>query len=734
MKQGCFVIMICWLANSHLSAQNNPITSDSIESKSILPTITIQEKKNWNEMIFVPEIFNQSIYAGKKISLISVEKINGNTANNVMRQVFAKVPGIHVWESDPSGIQIGVASRGLSPNRSWEFNVRLNGYDIAADPFGYPEAYFNPPLQAVQKIELVRGHGALQYGPQFGGMINYMLKNGDQFEKPLQLESSQTIGGFGQLQTFLSMGGKSKKWNYYNFFHRNSGRGWRKNSYYETETAHSSISYQPTQDFSIRGEFLFSNMLIQQPGGLTDSMFLDNPRESTRSRNWMNIQWMTPALSMNYKINHQLSWNTKIFGLLGDRRSVGFLSPATIYDTIHSLTKTYNLRTLQADQYRNFGMESRMLYESVILQKQFALSYGIRFFNGQTTRNGNGTGTDGKEFDMRLVKPYTQELTFNSSNLSLFIENLFRVNKNLQVIPGLRYEAISGRAEGKNGFLHNGGVPQIIQASRKRNFMLYGIGTNYHLNQKIQLYGNITEAFRPVQFTHLQAPPSTDSIDSKLSDSKGFNADLSWKGKFKNWIQFDISLFYLHYNNRIGIIQDPLKAYRLITNIGKSHSKGIESYSEFNLSNLLKKKPVFTTSIFISYSYTKAVYANDFKESRSRGKMIENAPKHIFRSGIQMGKPNWTITTQFNYVSKAFSDAANTITPSLNGQTGAIPSYFIIDQGCSWKGRLIEGKFGINNLLNTHYFTRRAGGYPGPGILPGDGRNYYCTLTIRIKN
>lgn len=61
--------------------------------------------------------------------------------------------------------------KGLSPNRSWEFNIRQNGYDIAADPFGYPEAYYNPQLQAVQRIEVVRGQGALQYGPQFGGLL-----------------------------------------------------------------------------------------------------------------------------------------------------------------------------------------------------------------------------------------------------------------------------------------------------------------------------------------------------------------------------------------------------------------------------------------------------------------------------------------------------------------------------------------------------------------------------------
>jgi Fe(3+) dicitrate transport protein len=130
-----------------------------------LPDITVVGKNNPNDLQQMPDIVGTSIYAGKKSSLVVVDHVKGNVANNQMRQVLAKIPGIHIWESDPSAIQIGIAARGLSPNRSWEFNVRQNGYDIAADPYGYPEAYYNPQLEAVQRIEIVRGQGSIQYGP-----------------------------------------------------------------------------------------------------------------------------------------------------------------------------------------------------------------------------------------------------------------------------------------------------------------------------------------------------------------------------------------------------------------------------------------------------------------------------------------------------------------------------------------------------------------------------------------
>ncbi|OQA06900.1 MAG: hypothetical protein BWY67_01850 [Bacteroidetes bacterium ADurb.Bin397] len=72
----------------------------------------------------MPEIVGTNIYAGKKNALIVLDNVQGNVVSNNMRQVLSKVAGIHIWESDPSGIQIGIAARGLSPNRSWEFNTR----------------------------------------------------------------------------------------------------------------------------------------------------------------------------------------------------------------------------------------------------------------------------------------------------------------------------------------------------------------------------------------------------------------------------------------------------------------------------------------------------------------------------------------------------------------------------------------------------------------------------------
>ncbi|MFM7728238.1 MAG: TonB-dependent receptor plug domain-containing protein, partial [Flavobacteriales bacterium] len=234
----------------------------------------------------VTERMDDILLATKKVELIRVQAMPGNLVQNSTRQLFSRTPGVNVWESEGSGAQIGVAVRGLSPNRSWELNVRQDGYDIAADPFGYPEAYYSPPLEAVDEILFVRGAASLQFGPQFGGVIDYKLRQGDT-TKRIGLTSMQTIGSYGLFNTYNAIGGQSGKWNYRVSYHHRNGQGWRENAAYAMNHFFSRISFRPTEHFEAAVELTVFRNQLQQPGGHTDSSFNVDPRRSFRSRNWL---------------------------------------------------------------------------------------------------------------------------------------------------------------------------------------------------------------------------------------------------------------------------------------------------------------------------------------------------------------------------------------------------------------------------------------------------------------
>ena len=731
-KESLIIILVLSIFSESKAQINQNLHRIDTSHVKYLPDVTVVGRNSKSDYQQMPEVVGTNIYAGKKNALIMLDNVQGNIVSNTMRQVLAKVPGIHIWESDPSGIQIGIAARGLSPNRSWEFNVRQNGYDIAADPFGYPEAYYNPQLQAVQRLEIVRGQGSLQYGPQFGGLVNYILRNGSEIKKPLEFETQQTIGSNGLFNSYNAIGGKKGKVHYYSFFDHRNGDGWRQNSYYYTNAGYATVTYSFSSKFTLTAELMRSNIRSQQPGGLMDTQLKENAQQSLRARNWFDITWTTPAVIANFQLNENTQWNTKLYGTIGDRNSVGFLQPITIKDSINTSTLTYNNRVVTLDQYRNYGLESRIITNYHLGKMKNTISGGIRLYTGTTNRQADGKGTTGSDYDITVIGNYPRDIAFISKNVAAFIENIFRITDKLLIIPGLRYEWLASSASGRNGYTSSGTELLLQNISRSRSFILAGVGTEYHISNTTEVYGNISQAYRPIQFANLQAPPTTDIVDPDLTDAKGYNADIGYRGKIKNYLQFDVSCFYLQYNNRVGTITTS-NSTRLITNVGNSSSKGFEGFIEFNPIKAFTKSNLTDIIIFGSYGYTDAQYSSDHKDANTKGKQVENAPTNILRGGISAGNKGLLLSVQLSSVGETFSDANNTVVASTNGNTGLIPSYTVTDFTATYKlNKGLNFKAGINNIFNEIYFTRRAGGYPGPGALPADGRTFFISIGAKF--
>jgi Fe(3+) dicitrate transport protein len=114
------------------------------------------------------------------------------------------------------------------------------------------------------------------------------------------------------------------------------------------------------------------------------------------------------------------------------------------------------------------------------------------------------------------------------------------------------------------------------------------------------------------------------------------------------------------------------------------------------------------------------------------GKKVEFVPELNFKTGIKFGYRNLTTYIQYSYLSEQFSDSSNAISPNLSGVIGMIPKYDVMDFSIAYKLKSIKLEAGINNLLNNYYFTRRATGYPGPGIIPSAPQNSYLTLQFNF--
>lgn len=687
-----------------------------------------------------------SIFSGMKSQLITPGNTPANLSTSNSRQVYAKVAGLNIWESDGAGIQLGIGARGLSPNRTSHFNVRQNGYDISADPLGYPESYYSPPLEAIDRIELVRGAAALQFGTQFGGLLNFRFKQGS-LRKTMRVTLRQTVGSYGvndsltpvisSFNTALEVRGNMRgRTRYYGFLQRKSGKGWRPNSGYEVMTAHVNLWHDFSEKAEFGIEFTHMDYLAEQAGGLLDSQFNQNARRSFRDRNWFAVNWNLFAAHFNLKLASLTELRTTVYGLDARRQALGFLGQAGRLDNPDLE------RDLIWGDFRHGGMESRLLHRYMWKDRIAVALVGIRLFRGDS-RGRQGMASAGDEADFNFLSPDVLEgsdYALPNSNLALFTQHILPISENISLTPGLRFEAIDTRAEGYYREFITNGAGEIIEdslfqdiRSSQRTFLLGGIGLSWKPSSNLEVYANAVQNYRAINFSDIQVRGLGLVVDPDISDERGGNIDLGLRGNWRQKVQFDLSAFALLYRDRIGsyntTVPDQVlieRVVRLRTNVADARILGVESLIQSDLLALCDKQSSTALEVFVNVSCIQGEYI-DSDEPAFDGKEVELVPDVSLKTGITLKRPRWAVAVQYSYTSEQFSDATNApFTPTA--VDGSIPSYQVLDIS----GNINRGPWrlevSLNNALDARYFTRRAAGYPGPGIIPSDGRALYFTL------
>lgn len=728
MIKSVFLITACILVSASAKSQ---IATDTSKAKQLTEVVI----KAWQrrDITRLPDEQNGFLNSGKKSEVVNLAGTNANIAIKTGRQLFAKIPGVFVYDMDGSGNQMNISTRGLDPHRSWEFNIRQNGVIINSDMYGYPASHYSGPMESFEKIELIRGTGSLQYGAQFGGMINYVTKQPDT-SKPFTFESINTVGSYNLLSTYNAINGKHKRLSYYAYYYRRHSNGYRDNSQSDADAQFVQLNYQFSPNLSVKAEFGRSKYLYHIPGPLNDSMFNANPTSSTRGRNYFSPDIYVPSLTVNWKLSEKTKINLTTSGVFGDRSSVQLDAFANVPDTVNPLTGYYKNRQVDIDRFNSRTAEFRLLHQYSIGKLQGKLATGIVYMNNDLHRRQLGKGTTGTDYDLTLAEPgFGRDIHFKTNNTALFAENVFQINQRWTVSPGVRFESGNSKMSGTIKYYIVNPLPTTI----KHNFLLAGISSQYTLDIENTLYGGISQAYRPVIFKDIVPASTYEQIDKNLKDALGYNAEFGIRGKLFKYLQYDISCFSITYKNRLGtlVLQDNSgQPYTYKTNIGNSRTNGIELFFQYKFPiarNLYAG--VFTSSSFMDAKYINGQISTGTSNKSIVGNKVEAVPNWISRNGLDILFKGFSCSILFSYTGSTFSDALNSATPPASGARGFTPSYSVWDFNASLRvNSYFSIRGGISNIFNKQYFTKRPTFYPGPGIWPSDGRTVYLTVGVKI--
>lgn len=707
---------------------------------------------------FMRDVEGSMIFAGKKTNVAITENMLLNKAANNTRQLFRTISGITIHEGSEGGLQLNIGARGLNPNRSANFNMRQNGYDISADPLGYPESYYTPNADDIKEIQVFRGASALQYGSQFGGMVNFRLAEAPQHRR-WDIRQHLSYGSYGFMSSYTRLSGTSGRLAYYASATFKQGDGYRPNSDFKSYSLLGQLTYQLGTFESVHLDWLKYHYLEHQPGGLTDVMFHQDPFQSNRERNWFLIDWNIISLRYRkaFNSNHD-ELNFHATGLYANRFAIGYRNKR-----VGTPDPGNTERDLQRGIFRNWSVETRYMHRFHLPMTDIASSLvvGGKYYQGRNSGE-QGPGSSGKDADFTMVERTTDVLALDGKvrlhsfyrypnlNFALFSEASLRLGERWTIVPGIRAEVIRTGIEGELSHLsidYTQTKPTMRNdkttdnTRHNRTIWLAGMAAACKLT-KAELYANVTRNYRAITFNDMRTVSPGLAVNPNLKDETGYSCDIGTRSRGTSGLTYDVSTFFLYYGDRIGEYYRenpdyPGTFHRYRDNIGNAVSYGVEGSGTADLSFITRHlHPDFQAQCFANAAITGSRYLDSKGGYNSKGHQIEFVPLYNIKGGVNLSFKRLDASLQASYMSFQYTDATNEpMDPNdaVYGIYGAIPGYCVVD--CTLGYRLTDYarmNLSLQNIGNQIYMTRRATGYPGPGIIPSAPFNVMFTLQLHF--
>lgn len=681
-----------------------------------------------------PRVTAGIITTGAKSEVVQISGLAANLSEKSARQIFAEVPGIFVYDMDGSGNQVNVSARGLDPHRSWEFNVRQNGVPTLSDEYGYPASHYSAPMEAVERVELVRGTAALQYGSQFGGLLNYVIKAPDTTRRA-RGESQSSGGSFGLVSTYNAVGGKIGRVSYYAYVSLRRSDGYRANgtSTYDAEYLRASLPLSRT--LALRTEVARSWYRYQQPGPLTDAMFAADAQRATRSRNWYSPDIIVPSATLTWTPSPSTRSTLVLSGVFGTRSSVAVGGFATAADTATS-AGVWSTRQVDIDRYDTRTLEWRLQHDAHLGSTPVAFSGGVALADNDTRRRQQGIGSRGRDYDLTIAPgtDFRRDLHYRTRNLAAYAEGEIAVTPRWTVVPGVRIERGTTHMTGRLAYYDPANTPREIA----HRFPLFGVRSSLKLGDDAEWYGGASQAYRPMILKDVLPEAVTERTDANLRDARGWTVESGVRGSARR-VSYDVGGFVMRYANRFGMLtvaDSTGTPYTYKTNVGTARTLGLEARASLPLGMTRRASWRAYSSLSLMHAeYVKGSVISAGTNAGIRGNEVESVPRVIARGGLSAYGTAFgssvNATLQVSHVSRTFADALNTVVSSATGAVGVVPAYTLLDLNASYAlTSHVQLSSGANNLLDRQYFTKRPQFYPGPGVWPSDGRSLQVSLRL----
>lgn len=627
------------------------------------------------------------------ISVITAEDIAASSART-MQDLLSTQAGVHLVNttsaSDNAIVDLrGFGITGASNTLIMIDGVKQNTNDLSAPSLGVV------PLDQVERIEIVRGSGSVQYGGgTTGGVINIITRK-DFAKEPVTARATATFGSYGLRQYDAAVALNNQKVGVDAYMQSLHSDGYREHSGESREGGGGGITFRHDNG-SIR---LYGNTTTQK---------LDLPGPRLINPTTGENQFESDPRGAKNKIDN-VKTTTTTFGLQVEQQ----LGVGTLY--ADASTREKKLNGLSYDGFGDTLRNQKLEENLASLRYRLPINGGHSVVFGADAQEAKTTSNQNAYYDFAPSKWQSRQHQYG-----LFAEGQIRATDSTYVTLGARRQYASDKLEVISG--------SGEESDKGHHLTAWQLGVRQDLAAGFGLYGKVGRSFR------LPNADEALSVQSPLAPQTSTDKELgvTWASDSSSarlsWFRYDLTN-EIQYNPLADGMWGPGTGAN--TNLDPTRRQGIELEGHHKLTSSLTLDANLT---WMEAQFRSGAYAGvDLS-----GKTVPLAPKWLANAGVTWRPTDaflWNVTAQYVGKSRMDNDQANQFDTQLD-------AYVLFNTKVAYKfTRNIEGAFGINNILDRKYATygirggdasfQMLGPVANYNLYPAPGRNFYASLTVR---
>lgn len=595
------------------------------------------------------------------------------------REVLNRIPGVNAPLNNGTGshdMALNFGIRGLNPRLATRSTVLMDGIPVPFAPYGQPQLSFAPvSMGNMDAVDVVRGGGAVRYGPQnVGGIVNFVTRaipDEPTLKGGLQTETapSSSHDGFKTTGNLMAGGTNANGLGGAILYSGVRGGDWREHSDTQIDDLILKGNYQIDEANSVHAMAQYYEGEADMPGGLSSAAYKDDPYQSTRlkdkfwgRRTLFNVGYRYQQDAREFTVNSFFT-NTLRSGYL-DQGTFMSLSPREYW--VRGVETHFSQGFALGDSWNEIGMGYRYISEA---------GHELRY--RESIASGLMPSTDSR--NDRDTRGSTEAHAF-------FIDDRIDIGK-WTFTPGIRYEMIDSQQTN---------LLTRAKYSGSYNTPLPALNVMYHLTDSWNLYANTEGSFGSVQYS--QMPNRVTSGEVKPEKARTWELGTRYDD---GRIKAELGAFLIDFDNQY----DSNQTNDTVIARGKTRHQGIESSINYALDDLSPALAGY--EVYATYAYVDATIR---EAGVNHGNRVPFSSKHKGTLGVSYTEGPWKLNVDGEYQSSQFADNENTAAESADGSTGRIPGYVLFNSraGYDFGPQLsnLNVAVGVKNVFNHEYFTR----------------------------